>query len=301
MAWSAPRTWVSGELVTAGGTAGLNTNLRDQLLALPAAVLSKSADYTVVAPTDFVAGNVIVKVDTTGGSNVTITLPASATAGAGKRVTIILSAATYTSGKSTGIALISPAGSETANGITTDIPLYLKWDYCTLVSDGSNWVIESEKISLFAEYTLEGDLKFPHNTWTPLRYDTANVDTASCLGTTGDSDGSFIVPTGMAGYYELLCAFRWATSDTWTITPAGFFSQFFKGVTGGATLAEFQCYVGNYHTGGRINNTMVAQPLLAAGDYISPSSKQVTGVEYTASILPERQMFWARLVKRTYA
>ena len=104
----------------------------------------------------------------------------------------------------------------------------------------------------------------------------------------------------MAGYYELLCAFRWATSATWTITPAGFFSQFFKG-DAGDTLDEFQCYVGNYHTQGRINNTMVAQPLLAAGDYISPASKQVTGVEYTASTISFRQMFWARLVKRTYA
>ena len=295
MAWVSPRTWAAGELVTASL---FNSQLKDQLNALPSICLSKSADYTVL-DSDMVAGQCVVLVTTTS-SNVTITLP-SAAVGSGKRITVILVSATYASGRSTGIALISPAGSETANGITTDIPLYLRWDHCSLISDGSNWVIESEQISLLAEYTLVGALTFTHNVWTPLRYDTANVDTASCLGTTGDSDGSFIVPAGMAGYYQLECAFRWATSPTWTITPAGFFSQFFKGVTGGATLAEFQCYVGNYHTGGRINNTMVAQPLLAAGDYISPSSKQVTGVDYVASVLPERQMFWARLIKRTYA
>lgn len=296
MAWTnPPKTWSSGELVTA---AIQNQEIRDQFKSVQGAVISKSAGYTIVEG-DFAGGVLTCLVDTTGGSDITIVLPAVSGL-TGFQVTVILAAATYTSGASTGTVIVDGSGSEVINGLTTT-PLYLQNDFVTVVCDGTGWKIINERCSLLAEYTLVGTLTFPHNTWTPLRYDTANVDTASCLGTTGDSDGSFIVPAGMAGYYELLCAFRWATSATWTITPAGFFSQFFKGVTGGATLAEFQAYMGNYHTKGRINNTMVAQPLLAAGDYISPSSKQVTGVEYTASVLPERQMFWARLVKRTYA
>ena len=43
MAWTAPRTWVSGELVTAGGTAGLNPQLSQNLLALDAGRVSISS------------------------------------------------------------------------------------------------------------------------------------------------------------------------------------------------------------------------------------------------------------------
>ena len=52
MAWTAPRTWVSGELVTAGGTAGLNPQLRDNLLALDGgrlAITSQAAGDLVYA------------------------------------------------------------------------------------------------------------------------------------------------------------------------------------------------------------------------------------------------------------
>lgn len=71
MAWSAPRTWVEAENVTA---ALLNTHLRDQLIALkdpPSAnyVLNEGSDYTTVSTTfgDVDGTNLALQITTTGG------------------------------------------------------------------------------------------------------------------------------------------------------------------------------------------------------------------------------------------
>ena len=136
MAWTdPPKTWASGELVTA---AIQNQEIRDQFKSVQGAVISKSAGYTIVAG-DFAGGVVTCLVDTTGGSDITIVLPAVSGL-TGYQVTVILAAATYTSGKSTGTVIVDGSGSETINGLTTT-PLYLKHDFVTVVCDGTGWKI----------------------------------------------------------------------------------------------------------------------------------------------------------------
>jgi hypothetical protein len=269
----------------------MNSAVRDNLLALGGGgnVISKSASYSILL-TDFSGGTCTCLVDSTGGSDVVITLPA-ASIGAGFSVTVVLAAATVSAGKSTGLCLISPAGSETANGITTDIPLYLKWDYVTVTSDGSNWVIASEKISLFAEYSQGGGAQtYVTNTWAQNVYDTAAVDTASCL-----TGGGFVIPTGMAGYYDLSCIFRWQTPTSWSTSPAGFHQLFKKNGD------NWNSYVTLYQLIGRPTFVFQSQPLLAAGDDIEVWAKQVTGGDMDTTTSSQAHVFWARLVRRTYA
>ena len=287
MSWSNPRTWVSGALVTAGGSAGLNTNLRDQLLALPANVLSKSGNYTIVAPDDFIAGSVIVKVDTTGGG-VTITLPASATAGAGKQITEILSAAPFTNGKSN-TCIIDGNASETINGLA-NTTLFLKHDYVELVSDGSNWIVTNEHTSVLASYYNDADIEFADNVFEQLLYNDATImDSASAC-----SSGNFTVPVGFGGVYKFLVTMRWEgvadPGDTFYLT-------FYKN---GSYADDWAAsYVTWMDDGGRPSGYAITQADLSAGDVISGWGKaNIADTEVDVDAGPALGCFHAQLIKR---
>jgi hypothetical protein len=285
MAWTDPRTWSSGELVTA---AIMNSAVRDNFDAVQGAVISKSAGYTIVAA-DFAGGVVTCLVDTTGGSDVTIVLPAVSGL-TGYRVNVVLAAATYSSGKSTGTVIVDGNGSETINGLTTT-PLYLKHDFVSVVCDGTGWKIINERCSLFAEYTQAGGAQtYATNTWAQNVYDTAAVDTASCF-----TGGGFVVPTGMAGYYDLRFIFRWQTPTSWSTSPAAFHQLFKK------NGSNWNSYVVLYQALGRPTFVSLSQPLLAAGDDIEVWAKQVTGGDMDTTTSDQAHVFWARLVRRTYA
>ena len=127
MAWTSPRTWVSSELVTASM---LNTHLRDNLLALDAAlsvitapVLSKSGAYSVTT-----ADGQGVVVLCTG----TWTLGLFAAAGnAGRNVVV--------KNVSTGVITVDANASETIDGATTQA--LGQYDSMTLLCTGTAWVI----------------------------------------------------------------------------------------------------------------------------------------------------------------
>jgi hypothetical protein len=289
MSWTTPRDWSPGELITADIQ---NSAIRDNLLVVQGAVLSKAADYTIVAA-DFAGGVVTVKCDTaTPGAAITITLPASSGL-AGYRVNVILADATFTSGKSTGTVIVDGSGSELINGLA-NTTLFLEFDHVSMTCDGTGWIIINERCSIFAEYTQAGGAQtFAHNTWAQNVWDTAAVDSGSCF-----SGGGFVVPTGMAGYYDLKCHFRWdtPTGSNYTSDPATFHQLFYK------NGSQFQSYVAlSVPAAGRPSFVFVAAPLLAAGDDIEVWAKEATGISVDTTIDPIRHMFWARLVRRTYA
>jgi hypothetical protein len=100
-------------------------------------VSAKSADFTVWDD-DSSGSPKDVYLVTTGASTITATLPAVATADAtaGRVVTILKIDG------GAGSVTIDGDGSETINGSTT-VSLSSQYDYRTLVSDGSEWIVIS--------------------------------------------------------------------------------------------------------------------------------------------------------------
>jgi len=284
MAWTAPRTWASGELVTA---ALMNAQVRDNLLVVSGAVLSKSAGYTIVAA-DFAGGQVTVKVDTTGGSDITVVLPAVSGL-TGYKVTVLLSAATFTSGKSTGTCIIDGSGSETINGLA-NTTLFLKHDYVTVVCDGSAWLVVDEHTSVLASYYNDADIEFADNVFEQILYNDASImDSASAC-----SSGNFTVPTGFGGVYKFLVTMRWEgvadPGDTFYLT-------FYK--NGSYEDDWAASYVTWMDDGGRPSGYAITQADLSAGDVISVWGKaNIADTEVDVDAGPALGCFHAQLIKR---
>jgi hypothetical protein len=235
MAWTSPRTWVSGELVTA---AIMNSAVRDNLTMIDGgrlAITSQASGDVVYASSSTalarlakdegkflksgasaVSWDTITTVATvlSKTANYTVT---TADAGtdctilcdpAGGAFTIVLYAASGNSGrrikviKTTSNALsvlVDGNSSETINGIAGQY-LYGQWDYLSLICDGSNWVVEDSRISIDAQAYLSVSQTVVTNTDTIIICQTENWDLASTYNT---STGVFTVPTGGAGYYEV--------------------------------------------------------------------------------------------------
>jgi hypothetical protein len=288
MAWTDPRTWTSGELVTA---AIMNSAVRDNLDAVQGAVISKSAGYTLVAA-DFAGGTVTVKVDTTGGSDITIVLPA-ASGLAGYKVTVILSAATFTNGKSTGTCIIDGHSSETINGLA-NTTLFLKNDYTTMTCDGSGWLVVDEHTSVLASYYNDADIEFADNVWEQILYnDAALMDSASAC-----SSGNFTIPTGFAGVYQFLTTMRWEG-----VASAGDNFHLAYYLNGSLDYTNWaSSYVTWMNDGGRPSGYAMTQALLDAGDVISVWGKPaIAASTMNVDAGPGLGCFHAQLIKRTWA
>jgi hypothetical protein len=288
MAWTAPRTWASGELVTADL---MNSAVKNNLLVVQGAVLSKSAGYTIVAA-DFAGGVVTVKVDTTGGSDVTIVLPASSGI-AGYRVNVILSDATFTNGASTGTCIIDGSGSELINGLA-NTTLFLEFDHVTMTCDGTGWLVVDEHTTVAASYYNDADIEFADNVWEQILYNDATLmDSASAC-----SSGNFTVPVGFAGIYQLLTTMRWEgvadPGDTFHLI------YYLNGVLDYSNWAA--SYVTWMDDGGRPSGYAITQAPLDAGDVISVWGKaNITDTEVDVDAGPGLGCFHANLLKRTWA
>ena len=285
MAWTDPRTWASGELVTA---AIMNSAVRDNLDAVQGAVLSKSAGYTIVAA-DFAGGVVTVKVDTTGGSDVTIVLPA-ASGLAGYRVNVVLADATFSAGKSTGIVIVDGHSSELINGLAST-KLFLEFDHVSMTCDGTGWYITEERSTVVASYYPASDTSANDNTWTQIALDTVLIDSANAC-----SSSNFTVPVGYAGIYQLNSVMRFhstASGDTFHL------SYYLNGSQGTGWASS---YITWQEDAGRPSGFAQTQVLLDAGDVIALYGKPaIAAASVDMDEGPLLCCFNALLVKRTYA
>jgi hypothetical protein len=235
MAFTAPRTWVSGELVTA---ALMNTYVRDNQTALVGGYMeiasqaagdvlyassstalarlgadsgkflksgASAVSWDTITTVVTVLSKTAAYVVTTGDAGTDATILCDPAGGA---FTITLYAASGNSGrrikvvKTTSNALavlVDGNGSETINGIPGQY-LYGQWDYLSLICDGSNWAVEDSRISIDAQAYLSVSQTVVTGTDTVIICQTENWDVSSTYNT---STGVFTVPTGGAGYYEV--------------------------------------------------------------------------------------------------
>jgi hypothetical protein len=125
MAWTAPRTWVTSEMVTA---ALMNTHVRDNLLFL----LTDIPDLTVASidhtASPYSAAGYVVVLGNTSGGNITVNLPA-----------VAASTGVYYYIKNTGTGTLTLDGnlSEPIEGETTQA--LLQNDCALIVCDGAAW------------------------------------------------------------------------------------------------------------------------------------------------------------------
>ena len=126
----------NGSIQTDGGLSVVKNAVIGKMLGCQAisvsGVVSKTANFTV----DSVSGtfDAVILADTSGGSALTITLPA---ASAGRQVVIKDAGGTA----ATDAITIASPGSEEIDGSTDDFVLEVNYAAVTCVSDGSNWFI----------------------------------------------------------------------------------------------------------------------------------------------------------------
>lgn len=127
MAWTAPRTWTTAELVTA---ALLNAHLRDNLLYLYSTIGVLAITAINHTNTPYAATTEKILLANTSGGNVQVNLPAAA--GNSGRIM-------YIKNVGTGLLTIDGNGAETVEGEATQV--LLNGDCALIVCDGSNWVL----------------------------------------------------------------------------------------------------------------------------------------------------------------
>lgn len=138
MAWTAPRTWVSGELVTA---ALLNTHIRDNQTILKTAINdSGEVEFTDATELTIASGAITVtqnyhKIDTQSdaGTDDLDTITAGTNVAAGFVLHV-----RPESGARTVVLKNGTSGSDNLN-IGTDITLDEEWKTYSLIFDGTNW------------------------------------------------------------------------------------------------------------------------------------------------------------------
>jgi len=151
----------------------------------PTAPTSKTTTYTATTADDHILA------DTSGGAW-TLTLYAASTNG-GRRLRV-----TKTTSDSNALT-IDGNGAETIDGSTT-ITLDLQYESVLLYCDGSNWLIEREKVpTVAAIYETNAGQSITNSTFTIVDYEDSVVDTHSSV-TTG---GSWAFTAPKAGLYEV--------------------------------------------------------------------------------------------------
>jgi hypothetical protein len=128
---SAIQIWLDGAYkLVVKNSAGTTIRTEDNLTALAEATgyAAKTANYTVAA-NDYAK---LINVDTTTG-NITITLPAAATAGSGYMIYVAKSSSDANT------VIIDGNSAETINGATT-YTMYKQYDLIGLICDGSGWI-----------------------------------------------------------------------------------------------------------------------------------------------------------------
>ena len=119
----------------------MNPGVRDNLLALKANILAKSAGYTVTT-----ADGLFVMVKCSVGSDFTITLPAAATA-TGMRVVV-----KKTDANATTLLTIDGSGAETIDGVA-NLVIGGQYAFADLVCDGTTWSIRGLSSNAIVVYT----------------------------------------------------------------------------------------------------------------------------------------------------
>lgn len=232
MAWTAPRTWVAGELVTAslmnqfvrdnqlalvGGQSQITSQAQGDVLyassstqlARLAADANKFLKSGASAPAWAEVSTAVTVLQKTNAYTATVAdcgdnaLIKVHMTSAGAGFTIGLYAASGNAGKK--ITIIKETGdlypltvdansSETINGTTTR-KLYSQFDYIAMVCDGVNWWITDEKITIAYKYTLAANQSIPTGAWTKILLDSAVQDTASAHASncfTAPQDGYYL-------------------------------------------------------------------------------------------------------------
>lgn len=151
-------------------------------------VQTKTADYTVVATDGLVLSNT---------NAVTLTLPAAATAGAGKLLYIMKI------GSDTNLTTVTRAGSDTINGATST-KLATQYEQICLVSDGvTAWYIMSRKYptdwSTAFSPTFSGGFGTTSGATLLSRRegDSIHYRTQFSAGTVAGTEANFVLPTGI--------------------------------------------------------------------------------------------------------
>jgi hypothetical protein len=324
MAWSSPKTWVTGYKVLAsdlnaflssndaalraGGIAIASQAANDILYTSSSTQLARLAGGTSgyflktngtgsapawadVSTTTTVLSKTANYTVTTGDAGVDATIKCDPAGGA---FTITLFAASGNSGrrikviKTTSNALavlVDGNGSETINGIAGQY-LYRQWDYLSLICDGSNWAVEDSRISIDAQAYLSSGQTVVTGTDTVIICDTENWDVASTYNT---STGVFTVPTGGAGYYEVnaMCQGD-GTNDTSCLT------MIFDGSTEVARNQD-QKNPSNSSLG------VVKILSLSAGDTVSMKYQHNRGSDTTVVGTQKQTWFGVRMLSLTWA
>jgi hypothetical protein len=203
--------------------------------AAPGGYVSKSGNYTV--ETAYINGTVNFS------ATATCTLLSAATAGAGNRLTIRNSAAS-------GVITITPAGSETIDGATSNA-LSAQYSFVTLQSDGTNWIVldcwdelraiqSTPQNMVDAQYSTLVSVTLTPGYWTlhgnlNANLNGATVDQAFAVAisaftnntttdhVTGDNVASMTPPLASNGGVACLSGYvkRYTTSGAWSGTSAG--------------------------------------------------------------------------------
>ncbi len=154
--------------------------------------VSKSGNYTLVASTDDVVIFTAVA---------TATLPTAASI-TGKKFTIINSAGAY-------IVTVATTSSQTIGGhASSAIKLYAKGDYVTVMSDGSNWLLIDDKMTVAFKYFRGSNQSINNTTNTTVNFDTISFATHSA----SISSGVFTAP--ISGAYSFHTSIRFASNTT---------------------------------------------------------------------------------------
>tara|TARA_R110000824_G_scaffold8899_2_gene40378 strand:- start:575 stop:1723 length:1149 start_codon:yes stop_codon:yes gene_type:complete len=276
MAWTAPRTWVAGELVTA---ALLNTHIRDNQTILKTAINdSGQSEFTDATELTIASGVITVtqnfhKVDTQsdGGTDDLDTITAGTNVAAGFILTLRVESAART--------VVLKAGTTPADNldIGADVTLDESYKTYSLVYDGTNWrpfiYASTPTFASLSPLTTRGDILYSSSgtvTGTRLAKGAANTvlgsdgtDTAwqlKPLTTRGDIlYGSSGVPTGtrlaVGGANEVLTSD--GTDVAWAAASAGAVS-FIGSANGSTTTTADTMYGSTSISGLAVTDTLMA-------------------------------------------
>ena len=172
--------------------------------AVPVVVLAKSTNYTVSTGDGI---DVLVTMDASGGARTVSLYTASGNTGRTIRVKKIDSNANAVT--------IAANGAETIDGYST-LALYVQHDFADLISDGTNWVIVSERVTILMKaYLSANQTGVTTGVETLVALNAKEVDTATAFDTT-----THLFTPPRAGRYRVTASIRVNSPGTGAVLSA---------------------------------------------------------------------------------
>ncbi len=224
------------------------------------AILTKTANYTVQTSD----GPVVFVLCNTTSAGFNITLPTAV--GNTQRITILKTVST-----NAGPTILTTSSQTVNNAASGVIALYVANDCVTVVSDGSNWRIVSENVSISASAYRSTVQSIPTATTTKVQLNSESWDYGSLF----DTSVNYRFTAPRAGRYSIFAISGYSNASGIAAT------HIFKN---GAVIAFASCAAG---TPSLLQPSITTQAELAKDDYLELYSHHTTGSSQNLRTGPE--------------